>query len=71
MWYFSLTFLNPTHQNSVVLQGYTTFRNTTLRNTTLQPLVEGVTVDYHKKKQYHPRPDFVSGDIFSSCGNLP
>ena len=34
------------------------------------PLVEGVTVDYHKKKKYHTRRS--RGDIiFSECGNVP
>ena len=39
-------------------------------NINILPLVEGVTVDYHKKNKYHPRR-VVEGDIFSYCGNLP
>jgi hypothetical protein len=33
------------------------------------PLIEGVTVDYHKKKNI--TRDEVEGGIFSECGNLP
>jgi hypothetical protein len=38
-------------------------------NINILPLVEGVTVHYHKKKNI--TRDEVEGDIFSECGNLP
>ena len=37
-------------------------------NINILPLVEVVSVDYHKKKNI--TRDEVDGDIFSECGNL-